>query len=114
MISKLKYLVIITIGATFCSAMSQESYIPLIDSPKVCFLRHGRTSWTWEMLAKGPRDLPLTKEGVQNVKKAGMVKGMDSKASEIAKSMLKKGYSADVVEELTGLGREAIEKLKQS
>jgi predicted transposase/invertase (TIGR01784 family) len=39
--------------------------------------------------------------------------GIETKAIDIARSMLKKGFEIKVIEELTGLSKEAIEKLKQ-
>jgi predicted transposase/invertase (TIGR01784 family) len=43
----------------------------------------------------------------------GIEKGIETKAIDIARSMLKKGFEIKVIEELTGLSKEAIEKCKQ-
>jgi predicted transposase/invertase (TIGR01784 family) len=43
----------------------------------------------------------------------GIEKGIETKAIDIARSMLKKGFEIKVIEELTGLSKEAIEKCRQ-
>jgi predicted transposase/invertase (TIGR01784 family) len=43
----------------------------------------------------------------------GIEKGIETKAIDIARSMLKKGFEIKVIKELTGLSKEAIEKCKQ-
>jgi predicted transposase/invertase (TIGR01784 family) len=49
----------------------------------------------------------------QTIEKRGEVRGKQESRLAIAKNMLTKGYAIKDIEEITGLTREAIEKLKQ-
>jgi len=55
----------------------------------------------------------LKREAKKEGRKEGMELGIQTKAKVIAKNMLAKGYAIKDIEEITGLSREAIEKLKQ-
>ena len=50
----------------------------------------------------------LRQEGMQQ----GIQQGMQQEKLEIAKEMLRKGYSSDAVKELTGLSRKELNNLK--
>ena len=47
----------------------------------------------------------------RDASRKGIQQGMQTRNLEIAKEMLKKGYTADVVKELAGLAREALKQL---
>jgi len=50
--------------------------------------------------------------GIQQGMQQGMQQGIQARNSEIAQQMLRKGYTFDVVEELTGLSREELHSLQ--
>jgi predicted transposase/invertase (TIGR01784 family) len=49
----------------------------------------------------------------RQLEKRGEVRGKQESRLTIAKNMFAKGYATRDIEEITGLSREAIEKLKQ-
>ena len=48
----------------------------------------------------------------QQLRQEGIQQGMQQEKLEIAKEMLRKGYSSDAVKELTGLSRKELNNLK--
>ena len=54
----------------------------------------------------------LRQEARQEALQEGMQQGMQTRNLEIAKEMLRKGYSSDAVKELTGLSRAELKKLQ--
>jgi predicted transposase/invertase (TIGR01784 family) len=62
-------------------------------------------------LSKNEEEIMITI--AQTIEKRGEVRGKQESRLTIAKNMLAKGYSIKDIEEITGLTREAIEKLKQ-
>jgi predicted transposase/invertase (TIGR01784 family) len=56
----------------------------------------------------------LRKEGAQQGMQQGMQQGRQARNFEIAKSMLRKGFSLGVVTELTSLSRAELEKLNKA
>jgi predicted transposase/invertase (TIGR01784 family) len=53
------------------------------------------------------------KRGEKRGKKIGEKIGEEARNLAIAQNMLKKGYSVQSIQEITGLSKEAIEKLKE-
>ena len=54
----------------------------------------------------------IRQEGIEQGMQEGRQEGIQTRSLEIAKNMLGKGYSSEVVTELTGLAREALNKLQ--
>ena len=63
-----------------------------------------------EVLSKNEEEIMITI--AQTIEKRGEIRGIQKNKLAIAKNMLAKGYAIKDIEEITGLSREAIEKLK--
>ncbi len=69
--------------------------------------------WIHKYVADDKTQEELNKWDLEIAENKGYEQGVEQRNVEIAKTMLKKGYSIDEIADISGLTKEEIEKLKE-